>query len=70
MSAIALCYGRKETDSMLQGWVMSTCISWFMMEPGFIVILVLLPCICKNPAVDWCNDRMNDIGCDISILMG
>ena len=47
MSAIALCYGREQTDAMLMGWVMSTCISWFMMEPGFILLIVMLPCICK-----------------------
>ena len=32
MSAIALCYGRKETDIMLEGWLTSTCISWFRAE--------------------------------------
>ena len=27
MSAIALCYGRAATDTMLEGWLTSTCIS-------------------------------------------
>ena len=34
MSAIALCYGRAQTDLMLEGWVTSTCISWCVMEPS------------------------------------
>ena len=33
MSAIALCYGRKQTDLMLEGWVTSTCISWCVIDP-------------------------------------
>jgi hypothetical protein len=70
MSAIALCYGRAATDLMLEGWVTSTCISWFIMEPGFIIILIALPCICNNQYVDTCNDRLNDIGCDISMFLG
>jgi len=70
MSAIALCYGRAATDLMLEGWVTSTCISWFIMEPGFIFILIALPCICNNQYVDTCNDRLGDIGCDISMFIG
>jgi len=70
MSAIALCYGRAATDIMLEGWVTSTCISWFIMEPGFIIILITLPCICNNKYVDTCNDRLGDIGCDISMFLG
>ena len=34
MSAIALCYGRKQTDIMLQGWLTSTCIAWCSMKPS------------------------------------
>ena len=34
MSAIALCYGRAQTDLMLEGWLTSTCISWSAMEPS------------------------------------
>ena len=37
MSAIALCYGRKETDIMLEGWCTSTAISWRVMEPFNLV---------------------------------
>ena len=107
MSAIALCYGRAQTDLMLEGWVTSTCISWcviepsnphhsqpsspypsplplaptphptphptltrFIMEPGFIIVLIALPCICNNQYVDTCNDRLNDIGCDVSMFLG
>jgi hypothetical protein len=70
MSAIALCYGRAATDTMLEGWLTSTCISWFIMEPGFILIIIFLPCLCNNQYVDTCNDRLNDIGCDISMFIG
>jgi hypothetical protein len=70
MSAVALCYGREQTDKMLMGWVTSTCISWFVMEPGFIILIVALPCLCQNSLVDWCNTRMNDIGCDLSMIVG
>lgn len=101
---------------MLEGWLTSTCISWFIMEPsnphhshpsspspsplpltppphpypshypsplplsppltrfimepGFILVLVFLPCICQNQYVDTCNDRLNDIGCDVSMFIG
>jgi len=70
MSAIALCYGRAQTDTMLEGWLTSTCISWFIMEPGFILLIVALPCLCNNHYVDTCNTRLNDIGCDISMFLG
>jgi len=42
----------------------------FIMEPGFIFILIALPCICNNKYVDTCNDRLGDIGCDISMFLG
>ena len=112
MSAIALCYGRAATDTMLEGWLTSTCIScasrgltpspspnpspnpnpnpnailtltltptpaltrpltrWFFVEPGFILLIVVLPCLCNNKYVDTCNDRLGDIGCDISLFLG
>ena len=107
MSAIALCYGRAQTDLMLEGWLTSTCISWsvmkpsnpitrtptltltltlnliptvtltltltlarFIMEPGFIIVLITLPCLCQNQYIDTLNDRLNDIGCDISMFLG
>ena len=56
-------------EDMLIGWLMSLAVSWFMMEPTFILLIVLLPCVFQNPACDWVNDRANDIGCDCSILM-
>merc|ERR1712194_688548 len=58
------------TDTMLEGWLTSTCISWFIMEPGFILIIIFLPCLCNNHYVDTCNTRLNDIGCDISMFIG
>ena len=70
MSAIALCYGREATEAMLIGWLTSTSISWFIMEPGFIVMIVVLPCLCKNAAIEKCNTCLNDIGCDMSIVLG
>jgi len=70
MSAIALCYGRAQTDLMLEGWVTSTCISWFIMEPGFIILIIALPCLCQNKYIDTLNTRLNDIGCDISMFLG
>ena len=70
MSAIALCYGRAATDIMLEGWLTSTCISWFIMEPGFIILIVTLPCLCQNKYIDLLNTRLNDIGCDISMFLG
>ena len=42
----------------------------FIMEPGFILILITLPCICNNQFVDTLNDRLGDIGCDVSIFLG
>ncbi len=70
VSSIALCYGQTETDSMLMGWVTSTCISWFIMEPGFIFLIVMLPWLCHNSVMDLIYTRMNDIGCDLSMVLG
>ena len=42
----------------------------FIMEPGFIIVLITLPCLCNNQYVDTCNDRLNDIGCDVSMFLG
>ena len=43
---------------------------WFIMEPGFILLIVALPCLCNNHYVHICNTRLNDIGCDISMFLG
>ena len=40
------------------------------MEPGFIIVLITLPCLCNNQYIDTCNDRLNDIGCDVSMFLG
>ena len=40
------------------------------MEPAFILLIVALPCLCNNKYVDTCNDRLGDIGCDISLFLG
>ena len=40
------------------------------MEPGFIIVLITLPCLCNNGFVDTLNDRLGDIGCDVSIFLG
>ena len=42
----------------------------FIMEPGFIIVLITLPCLCNNKYIDTCNDRLNDIGCDVSMFLG
>ena len=42
----------------------------FIMEPGFIIVLIALPCLCQNSYVDACNNRLNDIGCDLSMFLG
>ena len=41
-----------------------------MVEPAFIIVLITLPCLCNNQYVDTCNDRLGDIGCDISMFLG
>ena len=69
VSAVALCYGQTETDSMLMGWVSSLGVSWFVMEPGFILLIVTLPCLCQNKYMELLNNRLNDIGCDLSMLV-
>ena len=67
--AYGVCFGADKTENMLLGWLTSLAVSWFLMEPGFILLIVLLPCVCRNSACAWINDRANEVGCDLSIFM-
>jgi hypothetical protein len=63
-------FGPDETRELLIGWLTGLGISWALMEPGFILMTILLPCICNNKATNAINDRLNDIGCDLSLILG
>ena len=69
------CYDFKDekcvqsTDAMLRGWAQGLGAAWLIMEPAFILLIVLIPCLCKNKFMAWLNDRLADLGIDPAILV-
>ena len=58
------------TPSLSLTLTLTLALTRFIMEPGFIIVLITLPCLCNNQYIDTCNDRLNDIGCDVSMFLG
>ena len=67
--AYGRCYSNKKTNDMLLSVLVGFGISWGLMEPAFIILFTLLPC-CQHGCIVWANDRANDIGLDLSLLIG
>ena len=42
----------------------------FMMEPLWILLIAIAPCLCDTNFMNTLNDRANDIGLDLSMLIG
>ena len=68
--AYGRCYTRTETDSMLLSFLVGCGISWGLMEPLFIVLVTMLPCFRSSKFLNWANERANDIGLDLSLVIG
>ena len=68
--AYGRCLGRKQTDQIILSGLLGFSISWFMMEPLWIVLIAVAPCLCDTPFMNSLNDRANDIGLDLSMLIG
>ena len=68
--AYGRCYTRTETDSMLLSFLVGCGISWGLMEPLFIVLVTMLPCFRSSRFLNWANERANDIGLDLSLVIG
>ena len=62
--------GREQTDQILLSGLLGFSISWFVMEPLWIVLIAVAPCLCNTRFMNWANDRANDVGLDLSMLMG
>ena len=41
-----------------------------MMEPLWILFIAIAPCLCDTNFMNTLNDRANDIGLDLSMLIG
>ena len=68
--AYGRCEGAKWTESLLVSCAIGVGVSWFFMEPVWIVLVVCLPCVFRNKYMDWLNTRMNDLGLDLSMFIG
>jgi len=68
--AYGRCYTRPETNSMLLSFLVGCGVSWGLMEPLFIALVTLLPCFRSNKFFNWVNERANDIGLDLSLIIG
>lgn len=69
VAAYGRCFGKDTMDGVLIGWLVGSGISWGIMEPGFIMLITFFPFLCNTGLMSWCNDRMNDVGCDLSLLL-
>lgn len=70
IAAYGSCMGREETDQILIGSLVGFGVSWVLMEPLWIVLITLAPCLCNTRLMRWMNDRANDVGLDLSLLLG
>ena len=70
IAAYGSCMGREETDEIIIGSLVGFGVSWMLMEPLWIVLITLAPCVCDTRLMRWMNDRANDIGLDLSLLLG
>ena len=68
--AYGRCMGREETDEVLIGTLVGFGVSWVVMEPLWIILITLLPCLCNSKFMHWTNARLNDLGLDLSLILG
>ena len=68
--AYGRCMGREETDEVLIGALVGFGVSWMVMEPLWIILITLLPCLCNSKFMHWTNARLNDLGLDLSLILG
>jgi len=68
--AFGRCMTSDEMETMLVGWAIGCAVSWLLMEPLWVGLIVCAPCLCNNPTMQWINDRANDLGCDLALLVG
>jgi hypothetical protein len=68
--AYGRCLEREQTDQILLSSLLGFSVSWFVMEPLWILLIAVAPCLCNTRLMNWANDRANDIGLDLSMLMG
>jgi len=67
--AYASCYNKAETQILLVGWLTGVLVSWFLMEPAQIMLIVALPCIFKTKTMEKMLEYMQNAGIDLSMLM-
>ena len=68
--AYGRCLEREQTDQILLSGLLGFSVSWFVMEPLWILLIAVAPCLCNTGLMNWANDRANDVGLDLSMLMG
>ena len=68
--AYGRCLGRADTDRVIMSSLLGFSISWFIMEPLWIILIVAVPCLCDTRVMNTLNKRANDIGLDLSMLIG
>jgi len=68
--AYGRCLMREETNAIILSSLVGLSMSWFVMEPLWIVLIAGVPCLCNNSFMSWFNDRASDIGLDLSLLLG
>lgn len=67
--AYGQCLGETTSQRVLTSFASGVAIGWLFMEPLFIALIVCLPCLCKNSFMEWLNDRLNDLGIDLSLVV-
>ena len=68
--AYGRCLEREQTDEILLSSLLGFSVSWFLMEPLWILLIAVAPCLCDTRFMNWANKRANDVGLDLSMLMG
>ena len=65
--AYGRCLEREQTDEILLSSLLGFSVSWFVMEPLWVLLITVALCLFNT---NWANDRANDVGLDLSMLMG
>jgi len=67
--AYGRCYDIDMTHALLRDFLISVGVSWFVVEPAQIVLIVLFPCIFNSDWAQKCFQALQNVGIDPAILM-
>ena len=66
--AYANCLMDEDTGLLLQDWIIGLSVSFVVMEPFAILLILVMPCIFKHPRFLACYSKCQEAGIDLSMM--